>query len=228
MTSESSTRRKLALAPPLARLYAAPRLASSAERTRLLGAGEQLVCELGPERFTVAGVCERAGVSRRTFYAAFENAEQCLLAVFDEVCARAAAEMCGAYRAANRWVEGVRGALAALLALLDERPRLGRFLLVASLAGPPSLLARRRETLTRLADVLAATCPLPARGAPPAPFGAEAVVGAVASILHARVREEPVPPLKDMCNPLMAAIVLPYLDSAAARRELLRAPADAQ
>ncbi|HKH79263.1 MAG TPA: hypothetical protein VJ996_04530, partial [Solirubrobacteraceae bacterium] len=86
----------------------------------------------------------------------------------------------------------------------------------------PVLRARRGEVLAALAGALEADRPPATAGSLPAPYGAEAIVGAVASILHTRLREEPVPSLRDMCGALMGVIVLPYLDAAAARRELAR------
>jgi hypothetical protein len=65
------------------------------------------------------------------------------------------------------------------------------------------------------------------------PLAAEGAVGAVLSVIHARLLDcspalvdgpstgEDVPGnLVDLANPLMSMIVLPYLGSAAARREL--------
>lgn len=198
-----------------------PRRVSLARRARLIAAAERLICDGGAERVTVADVCAAARVSSRSFYVAFEDRGQCLLAVFDEASDQAAVVMARAYRAGGSWVDGVRGALCELLAFLDDRPGLARFLIVGSLAGDATLRARRRQVLAVLARALEAECPSASAGSLPASFGAEAVVGAVASILHGRLREEPVPLLRDMCGPLMGMIVLPYLDAAAARRELL-------
>jgi hypothetical protein len=147
---------------------------------------------------------------------------QRLLAVFDEASAQACSAMTGAYRAADCWVDAIRGALAELLAFLDQRPRLARFLIVDSFAGDAMLRARREQLLAELASALEADSPPRAAGSLPPPFGGQAVVEAVASILHGRLLEEPVPSLLGLHGPLMGLIVLPYLDVAAARSELSR------
>jgi AcrR family transcriptional regulator len=192
---------------------------SPAQRARLLSAAEQLICDGGVERVTVADVCAAARVSSHTFHAAFDDRGQCLLAVFDDASDRIAVAMAGAYLAGGSWVEGVRGALSVLLAFLDDRPGLARFLIVGSLTGGAALRARRGEALAALARALEADCP-PAGAALPPPFGGEAVVCAAASVLHGRLRQHTVPSLRDMNGALMGMIVLPYMDAAAARREL--------
>ena len=51
---------------------------------------------------------------------------------------------------------------------------------------------------------------------------AEGIVGAIFSVLHARLLERDSRPLVGLRNELMALIVLPYLGPTAARRELAR------
>lgn len=57
-------------------------------------------------------------------------------------------------------------------------------------------------------------------GTGPPPLAAESVVGAVFSVLRARLLEGGRGGLLALVNPLMSMIVLPYLGGAAARREL--------
>lgn len=194
---------------------------SRAQRALLISAAERLICDGGAGRVTVSEVCAAASVSSRIFYTAFDDRDQCLLAVFDHASERTAAAMSRAYRAGGSWVERVGGALFELLTILDDRPGLTRFLVIETLVGDRSLRTRRREVLVALARALEIDCPSSTR--PPAPFGAEAVVGTVVSIVHGRLRGEPPPLLRELCGALMAMIVLPYLDADAARRELMRA-----
>jgi Bacterial regulatory proteins, tetR family. len=57
---------------------------------RLLTAAADTVEELGYARMTVAEVISRAGVSRKTFYDAFADREDCFLALLEETVAQAA------------------------------------------------------------------------------------------------------------------------------------------
>jgi AcrR family transcriptional regulator len=194
--------------------------AASESRRRIVAAAQALIREDGLDRLDVAHVCDRAEVPIDVFHASFDALEPCLLGVFDLTRVEAGAAMADAYRAADGWANAVRGALAALLDYLDERPRLARFAIVGSLLGDAAMLARRRQTLECLADALEAGRPAPLAGPLPTPLGGHAVVGAVAAVLHGRLAEDPVPPLRELCAPLMSMIVLPYLDVDAAVAEL--------
>jgi AcrR family transcriptional regulator len=199
-----------------------PQEVRAIQRVRILAAVAQLACERGLDATTVSQMVSRAGVSRRTFYELFEDRHACLLGIFEETVARAGAAVAEAYRAEARWVDRVRAALLALLQFIESEPELASVSVVQALVGADArLLARREEVLA----VVTAALDEGRRGAPaaqPLPLTAEGAVGAVLSILHARLQDERRPPLADLLSPLMGILVLPYLGQAAARRELAR------
>src|SRR3979490_1307417 len=92
---------------------------SEIQRSRLLAAAIEIVAEVGYPRASVAQLVARAGVSRKTFYEIFSDREDCFLAAFDHVVSEARMMARGAYERASGWQDGVRSALATLLALLD-------------------------------------------------------------------------------------------------------------
>jgi AcrR family transcriptional regulator len=188
------------------------------QRIRVVAGMTHVVCRHGFEGASVDRACAAAGVSTRTFYEHFANREDCLLAVFDEAVARATAPMRAAFRRDGSWVQRIRASLLGLLMFLDEEPYLARFCLIQSLAGDDTMLVRRRRVLDGLAAAVEEGRVL-ARSEPP-PLTGEALVGAVFSILHARVLEPTGEPLVLLGGPLMSMIVLPYLGKAAARRQL--------
>jgi AcrR family transcriptional regulator/DNA-binding MarR family transcriptional regulator len=231
------------------------------QRARILAAMVQVLAEDGAGSVTVARVVSRAGVSRRTFYDLFDGCEDCFLAVFEDALTRAtqvandatAANEAAARSVSPAWRERIRTGLAALLALFDEEPALGSLLVVDALGAGPEVLERRAQALESLAAIIAqgaSTARAIARNtrkgsasaeASPS-LAAEGVVGAVLSVVHARMLKrrrvharvakgfgangsargsvrEPAP-LTELLNPLMSVIVLPYLGQAAARREL--------
>jgi hypothetical protein len=149
---------------------------------------------------------------------------RCVLADFEGLGSELGAAMAAAYEAADSWVEAIGAALAELLAFLDRRPRDARLLVVDSLVGDPAIRVRREQLLAQLARALEADRPPPVPGSLPAPFGGQAVVGAVAAILHGRLREEPPPRLLDLHESLLRLIVLPYLDVTSARDRPARPP----
>jgi AcrR family transcriptional regulator len=166
------------------------------QRARILAAMIQVVAGDGVGSVTVARVVSRAGVSRRTFYDLFEGCEDCFLAVFQETLTHASSVAIeAAENASSAWREQIRAGLCALLVLFDEEPALGSLLVVDALGAGPEVLQRRArvlETLTAIIDQGRATA---GRGratsssASSPPLAAEGVVGAVLSVIHARMLE---------------------------------------
>lgn len=199
-----------------------PELAlTDTSRARLLAAAEQIVSTEGAERFTASVVASVAGVSRTTFYATFTDRQDCLLALFDEIADGLREAMYAAYVGESSWLDGVRASVCALLALLDSRPNVARFMIVGGLSADSPLVIRRRRVLADLACSLEADSPDRASLAA-VPFGSEAVVSGAASIIHSRLREDPTPALLDLSGSLMAMLVLPFVGECVARGELAR------
>jgi AcrR family transcriptional regulator len=191
----------------------------------MLAAAERLVGTDGGDRLTVTALTAEAHVSRTTFYATFADREDCLLAMFDDVTDRLGAAMLAAYTSEREWLDGVRASLRVLLASLDRQPEVARFLIVGGVSGDSALVVRRRRVLADLARSLeSGSPPAPSQGIT-GPFGSHALVNGAASIVHARLLEEPVPALLDLAGSLMAVLVLPFVGEGVARRELARAPA---
>ena len=211
------------------------------QRTRVLSGMLDAVLEFGAGEVSVAHVVERSGVSRRTFYDLFADREECFLAAFDDALARIARTVMPAFESGGAWHERIRAGLTELLGLFDEDPGLGRLTIVESLAAGPRVLERRNEVLARLIGIVDEG--RSETGAGLSVLSAEGVVGAVVSILYARLAASPNQPVgvslianayrKDngqrresllaLRGSLMSMIVLPYLGKAAASRELARA-----
>ena len=184
----------------------------------------EVCCERGAGDVGVAHVIERSGVSRRTFYELFDDREDCFTAAFEHALELATERVRGACGSGGDWWQRVRSGLVALLSFFDEEPQLARVLVVESLAGGPRTMVLRARTIARLTDVLreGAESP-PARSAILVPgLAAEALVGAVLSILQNRLADPAHEPLVGLASELMSVIVLPYRGAAAARRELER------
>jgi AcrR family transcriptional regulator/DNA-binding MarR family transcriptional regulator len=215
---------------------------------RVLVAAARVVGEVGYAGMSVARVTDRAGVSRRTFYELFDDREDCFLALFEGALARAGevAQAAG-MEGGDGWRERVRKGLSALLGLLEAEPELGSLLVVDALGGGPRVLARRAQTLDTLKGVVEEGRAEAKSGHDPPPLTAEGVVGAVLSVIHARLLEQAADSLANgssrprpssslssrsrdpmtgsligLLNPLMGMIVLPYLGRAAAAKELAR------
>jgi AcrR family transcriptional regulator len=190
------------------------------QRARVLTAMTELVRERGVRSVAVAHVVSRSGVSRRTFYELFDDREGCLLAAFEHALQRACEMVLPAYQAAGGWQEQVRAGLAAGLEFLDTEPAMGGLCVVDAFAAEGVVLERRARVVSALIDAVHRG----RRDLRPAPprIVAEGAVGAVLAVVHARMTEPNPKPLSGLLGPLTSMIVLPYLGSDAAARELAR------
>ena len=190
------------------------------QRRRLLTAMFELAFEGGIQTVSVALLCQRAGLSRRTFYELFDSREECVHAAFADAIDTAQDTVVGATVGVVRWREQVRAGLAALLGLLDREPGMGRLLVVEALGCGVPTLELRREVLDHAATLIDEGRSEARNARRPPPLTAEGIVGAVLSVIHARMLARDSRPLTELTGSLMALIVHPYLGSAAAQREL--------
>jgi AcrR family transcriptional regulator len=208
------------------------------QRVRILSAAARVVGELGYEGMSVARITAGAGISRRTFYDLYEHREDCFLDLFEEVVTRAHRVAGEAAAGHEGWRERVRAGLLALLVLIDEEPALGSLLVVEALGAGPRVQQRRARELQRLSEIVdqGRSEKTGRTKGQTSSLTAEGVVGAVLSVIHARLsahgknpgsangspRHGPSRPLTGLLNPLMGVIVLPYLGEDAAAEELAR------
>jgi AcrR family transcriptional regulator len=193
----------------------------------MLSATVEAVQEVGYSRLTVAQVIARAKVSRKTFYDVFLDREDCFRAAFDDTVERVGTLVARAYERESNWLEGVRAGLLALLTFLDAEPALARLCVVEAMGAGPRVLKNRAEVMSRLEQIvdLGRTVSREdgAKEAVELPeITAEGVVGAIFTILHARLIGRGRAPLTELLGPLMSIIVLPYLGPEAANAELTK------
>lgn len=192
------------------------------QRARILSAMFDVATERGAASVSVADVVERSGVSRRTFYEAFSGREECFLSAFEDALAFASERVLSAYRSERKWRDQIRAGLIAFLSFLDEEPVIGRLLIVESLSGGAQTLERRERALAQVAMAIDEGRAESANATSLPPLTAEGLVGGALSLIHARLARPGQQPLLDLASQLMSMIVLPYLGSAVARRELER------
>ena len=208
------------------------------QRVRILSAAARVVGELGYEGMSVARITAGAGISRRTFYDLYEHREDCFLDLFEEVVTRAHKVARDAAAGHESWRERIRAGLFALLVLVEEEPAIGSLLVVDALGAGPRVQQRRAQELQRLSEIIDQGRNEKTRRTKgqTSSLTAEGVVGAVLSVIHARLSVHaknpasangsrgrgPYRPLTGLLNPLMGVIVLPYLGEDAAARELAR------
>jgi AcrR family transcriptional regulator/DNA-binding MarR family transcriptional regulator len=195
---------------------------SEIQRTRVLTAMAEVAGELGAADVSVAHVVEHAGVSRRTFYGLFGDREACFLAAFERAIVVAEAYVSARYDSTADWAKRIRAGLEALLGFVEQEPALARLAVVESLGAGAKALELRRGAFDRLVAAVDAGHSEMNGNSTATALTAEGVVGGAASVIHGRLVSGESRRITELVNPLMSMIVLPYLGSAAARKELDR------
>lgn len=129
-------------------------LVAESQRWRLLGAAIEILSEQGYARATSHLIAERAGVSRRTFYAHFDNLQDVLVTAVEVVAG--ALEQLAEGIAAGDAGEEIPPPIRAVASLLAERPALGRLLSLEGAAVGAAAAIRREGMVERLARLVEA------------------------------------------------------------------------
>lgn len=198
-------------------------------RARILDAMTALACERGFAGASVTLVCARAKASRRAFYEEFDGREACFLAVLDDGLRLAIAVIDDAFERAGAAGEpgdpkqafaALREALAALLALMDDRPQLARIWMIESQAAGVWALAHRERNVQVLTERIVARW-----GSPPGTkeIVPAAVMASLLGLIQRHMLSDSCEPLLVLLGPLMGVVSTPYLDADAVADESRRA-----
>lgn len=193
-------------------------------RERLLQAILVVSGEIGYEQVAVRHVIERAKTSRATFYKHFEDREDCFGRAYGDATEWLYRRLAGAARRQPSWREGVRAALAELLEFCATQPAMARALLVEAHAAGERTLTQRRELMERISgDLDRGRRELPSRQAPP-PITPDFIVGAVDTLLTAKLMDGDAERAPEMLPGLVHFVVMQYLGESAAWEEMTAAP----
>jgi hypothetical protein len=196
------------------------------QETRILEAIAAAIArrDAGAGPLSAAALRTAAGISRAEFDALFADREAAVLASFELGLERVGGWVLPAYQSEPRWLDAIRAALAAFLGFLEAEPALGRLLVVDAVAAGPRVLRRRMEVLATVAAAVdRGRGEASGRQSPPAVI-AEGAVGAVLAVAANRLLEADASRPIELFGTLSSMIVLPYLGSRVARRELTRPP----
>jgi AcrR family transcriptional regulator len=177
----------------------------------MLEAMTEIVAERGLYGTTIAAVAKQARVSRVTFAEVFGSVEQAFVALVEQVTEWPANLIRDAFARESSWRAGILASIEALLVFLDAEPALARVCVIDALAGPQAALEHRARLLQPLiALVDSGRDALPQSKQPP-PIAAEAMVVAVAGLLHARTVAGQTPPFINLLGELTELVVSPFL-----------------
>jgi AcrR family transcriptional regulator len=159
------------------------------QRARLYGAMIESVDRRGYAATTVAEVSALAGVSRRAFYEQFSNKEDCFLATYDHVVARARRLVLEAWARERGWGNRLHAACKALLDDMAAEAKPARLVLVHSLGAGPGV-RERMQLAGHVFERLAAAAFSSAPQGPELPrMSARAIVAGVRHVAAVRLRD---------------------------------------
>jgi AcrR family transcriptional regulator len=151
------------------------------QRDRLVAAMGELTAELEASAVGVHHVCQRAGISRRTFYDLYADRNACFLDAVGEAQSRLVSLVAAAVaQAGPEWEDRVVAATRTLVSSLCADRVLGYLCVVAPLAAGPDALALRRTAMDDIGRLLGP----PPEGDVPADLVLAAALGGVWELLR--------------------------------------------
>jgi AcrR family transcriptional regulator len=152
---------------------------------RILRALASVAAEKGYPAMTVNDIASRASISLSTFYAHFADKEEAMLAAVDSGSAQMLATTLPAFRRAPDWPHAVRGAFGAMFAFCAAEPEYTTLGAIDVYAAGKRVLERRDQVIEGMEALL-----VPGYELKPdvSPVAAEAIGGAVYSMIYDQVR----------------------------------------
>jgi AcrR family transcriptional regulator/DNA-binding MarR family transcriptional regulator len=177
------------------------------QRDRLVAAMGELTAELGLAAVGVHHVCQRAGVSRRTFYDLYADRDACVIDMHEEAFGRLLGHLAEAVADAGAaWEDRAVALTQALLGAWDADRVLAQLCLVSSVSGHTEALELRRVAMAQIAGLLAD---------PPRQPMVEATVLACAisgvwGLAFAQLTEKPDTSISDLAGVAIFLLLAPF------------------
>jgi AcrR family transcriptional regulator len=200
-----ATRRRSVKAVPFAE-----RQAQANPPERILRALAAVVADKGYPDTTVAEIVERAETSQRTFYEHFKNKEDAIVAALDSGSAHMLAAALPAFRRAPDWKHAVHDTQEAMFAFGAEEPEYARLGGVEMYAAGNRALEQREVVTEGMEGLLAPGYEL--KPETPA-IAAEAIGGALYSLLYDHVNSKGPETLPELVPTLVYVTLAPFLDA---------------
>ncbi len=188
------------------------------QRRRLLAATGRALAEQGYAALTVRHVIEAAGVSRKTFYANFDDKRDCVLAAHRDAFERLVALIMRACASERDWPQKARAAIGAVLAFAEEAPDELRLLTLDALATDLTIARQVSDSNAHLAALLREGRRHTSLGPALPDLTEEALIGAVASILGGRLMDAGEGALRELEPELLQLVLAPYVGAPEAAR----------
>jgi AcrR family transcriptional regulator/DNA-binding transcriptional ArsR family regulator len=177
------------------------------QRDRLAAAMGELTAEVGTAAAGVHHVCQRAGVSRRTFYELYADRDACFVDAHQEAFGRLVGHLAEAVAAAGpEWEDRAVATTQALLGAWDADRVLAHLCLISSVGTNRETMALRRATIAQIAGLLA--------DAPAQPLQEEPVLtGAIGGVWELALRglaDDPHTSIADLAGAAIYLMLAPF------------------
>jgi AcrR family transcriptional regulator len=177
---------------------------------RLLRALAAVVADKGYPDTTVAEVVERASTSQRTFYEHFKNKEDAIVAALDSGSAHMLAAALPAFRRAPDWPHAVHDTQEAMFRWGAEEPEYARMGGKEMYAAGKRALDQREVVTEGMEGLLTPGYELKPDTPP---IAAEAIGGALYSLLYDHVNKKGPETLPDLVPTLVYVTLAPFLEA---------------
>jgi AcrR family transcriptional regulator len=177
------------------------------QRDRLVATMGELTAELGLAAVGVHHVCQRAGVSRRTYYEIYADRDACVVDMHEEAFGRLMSHLAEAVADAGAvWEDRAVAMTQALLGAWDADRVLAQLCLVSSVSGNPEALELRRLAMQQIAGLLA--------GPPRQPMVEATVLACAISgvwgLAFAQLTEKPNASISDLAGVAIFLLLAPF------------------
>jgi AcrR family transcriptional regulator len=184
---------------------------SRTQRERILSALAEIVAKRGHQGTTVELIVKRAGVARVTFYANFDNREDCLRACFAEAAARNKVLVVAAAAGEREWPAQVRAGLAAFLDHVAANPALARTCIAESMTAGPDAMERYDEALRSYTPAFRRGREFVANPNELPETLEDSLVGGIVWMVHQRLLRGEAQRVPDLLPTLLEFTLAPYL-----------------
>lgn len=193
--------------------------AAADQRRRILEATADLVAEHGYQAATVEAIVRRAKVGYATFYKAYEDKQQCYLALLDAGYGVTVHRVRRAYDREQEWPDRVAAGLGALFETIGEHPNVGRACVVEALTAGPEAVARHEAMLKEFIPLLKPGRELNPRRAQLPETLEDTLVGGVLWVLNQRLVAGEATALRGLLPETIEFVLRPYVGEDRAARE---------
>ena len=188
------------------------------QRQRLLAGAARALARHGYAELTVEQVLKEAGVSRTTFYEHFANKRECVLVAHEVAFERLAAGLRRACAEEREWPAKLAAAVAAAVDYATAVPEEAQLLVLDAVGTEPVLARRAVASTDLLIGLLRGGRDQSERAAELPDLTERALVGAMTSVIGARLVTGQTHTLPELRPQLVELMLMPYVGLEEARR----------